>query len=121
MDHYEPSAPTIILVPDDYDAEKQENLLRHCGLPRNRTMLLWRSVAICLGAEEELRKRNATAGARIAVVDSQSAPTFLKKPFINVSEVAYAVGFSNPKYFTKCFKKEFDVTPTEYQKKEEDK
>ena len=23
--------------------------------------------------------------------------------------------------FTKCFKKEFDVTPTEYQKKEEDK
>ena len=75
LDHYEPSAPTIILVPDDYDAEKQENLLRHCGLPRNRTMLLWRSVAICLGAEEELRKRNATAGARIAVVDSQSART----------------------------------------------
>lgn len=75
LDHYEPSAPTIILVPDDYNAEKQENLLRHCGLPRNRTMLLWRSVAICLGAEEELRKRNATAGARIAVVDSQSART----------------------------------------------
>ncbi len=49
------------------------------------------------------------------------ACTLLKKPFINVSEVAYAVGFSNPKYFTKCFKKEFDVTPTEYQKKEEDK
>ncbi|MCD7943233.1 MAG: AraC family transcriptional regulator [Bacteroides intestinalis] len=33
-----------------------------------------------------------------------------------MSEVAHAVGFTNPKYFTKCFKNEFNVTPTEYQK-----
>lgn len=32
-----------------------------------------------------------------------------------VSEVAYATGFSSPKYFTKCFKKEFGITPTGYQ------
>ena len=38
-------------------------------------MLLWRSVAICLGAEEQLRSRNASEGARIAVVDRQSANT----------------------------------------------
>jgi signal transduction histidine kinase/DNA-binding response OmpR family regulator/ligand-binding sensor domain-containing protein len=31
-----------------------------------------------------------------------------------VSEVAYQTGFSNPKYFTKCFQKEFSLTPTEY-------
>jgi signal transduction histidine kinase/ligand-binding sensor domain-containing protein/DNA-binding response OmpR family regulator len=32
----------------------------------------------------------------------------------NISEIAYAVGFNDPKYFTKCFKAEFGLTPTEY-------
>lgn len=36
----------------------------------------------------------------------------------SISEVAYAVGFNNPKYFTKCFKEEFGLTPTEYQQKQ---
>lgn len=34
---------------------------------------------------------------------------------ISVSEVAYLVGFSNPKYFASCFKAEFGITPSEYQ------
>jgi DNA-binding response OmpR family regulator/anti-sigma regulatory factor (Ser/Thr protein kinase) len=38
---------------------------------------------------------------------------------IPISEVAYAVGFANTKYFTSCFKTEFGVTPTEYQKTQE--
>ena len=32
----------------------------------------------------------------------------------NVSETAYKTGFSDPNYFSKTFKKEFGVTPTEY-------
>jgi signal transduction histidine kinase/ligand-binding sensor domain-containing protein/DNA-binding response OmpR family regulator len=35
---------------------------------------------------------------------------------MNVSEASYAVGISDPNYFTKCFKKEFNLTPTEYLK-----
>lgn len=31
-----------------------------------------------------------------------------------ISEVAYATGFSTPKYFTKCFKSEFGQTPSDY-------
>ena len=30
-----------------------------------------------------------------------------------VSEVAYAVGFTAPSYFTKCFKEEFGQSPTD--------
>ncbi len=33
---------------------------------------------------------------------------------IPVSEVAYMVGFSDPKYFSKCFNKQFGRTPSEY-------
>ena len=29
---------------------------------------------------------------------------------ISVAEIAYAVGFNDPKYFTKCFKELFGVT-----------
>lgn len=36
---------------------------------------------------------------------------------LSISEIAYALGFTNPKYFTKCFKDEFGVTPTEFQQK----
>lgn len=35
----------------------------------------------------------------------------------NISEIAYAVGFSSPSYFTKCFKEEFDIPPSDLLKK----
>ena len=35
----------------------------------------------------------------------------------NVSEVAYDVGFTAPSYFTKCFKDEFGVSPSDLQSK----
>lgn len=30
-----------------------------------------------------------------------------------ISEIAFKTGFSNPSYFSKCFKKEFDITPSD--------
>ena len=35
----------------------------------------------------------------------------------NISEVAYDVGFTAPSYFTKCFKDEFGVSPSDLQSK----
>ncbi|WP_298652678.1 hybrid sensor histidine kinase/response regulator transcription factor [uncultured Proteiniphilum sp.] len=33
---------------------------------------------------------------------------------IRISDLAYAVGFNDPKYFSSCFKKEFNMRPSEY-------
>ena len=32
----------------------------------------------------------------------------------NVSTIAYMTGFNDPKYFSKCFKKRYGVSPSEY-------
>lgn len=42
------------------------------------------------------------------------AAQILEKNSFQVAEVAYMVGFSDPKYFSKCFSKEFGKTPTEF-------
>lgn len=39
-----------------------------------------------------------------------------KDKSITVSEVAFATGFSDPRYFATCFKASFGITPTEFQK-----
>ncbi|MCR4565295.1 MAG: helix-turn-helix domain-containing protein, partial [Bacteroidales bacterium] len=36
---------------------------------------------------------------------------------MNISEIAYEVGFNDPKYFTRCFSKEFGITPSDLIKK----
>ncbi len=37
-----------------------------------------------------------------------------KKPSIRISDLAYSVGYSSPKYFSTCFKADFGMLPTEY-------
>lgn len=47
-------------------------------------------------------------------VRMQRAEDLISKSQMTFSQIAYAVGFSDPKYFTKCFKKETGMTPSEY-------
>ncbi|MCU4174016.1 hybrid sensor histidine kinase/response regulator transcription factor [Carboxylicivirga sp. N1Y90] len=44
----------------------------------------------------------------------KSAEMLLSEPEMNVSEIAYAVGFSTPRYFSRCFREHFGVTPSKY-------
>jgi AraC-like DNA-binding protein len=44
------------------------------------------------------------------------AAELLEKSQLTVAEVAYTVGFNNPKYFTQYFKEEFGCIPTAWRK-----
>lgn len=44
----------------------------------------------------------------------KKAALILQKGKISIAEVGYMVGFSDPKYFSKCFIKKFGKTPSEY-------
>ncbi len=46
-----------------------------------------------------------------------AATQLLKNKKLSISEIGYAVGFNDPSYFTRCFKEDFGVSPTEYSKK----
>ncbi|MBB3697072.1 helix-turn-helix domain-containing protein [Flammeovirga yaeyamensis] len=46
----------------------------------------------------------------------QKALDLLKTSDLNISEIAYEVGFNDPQYFRKSFKKQFGQTPTQYRK-----
>lgn len=61
----------IILIPDNYSAATQEHLLRNSGFLRKKTVLLWRSIAICLAKEKQWVSRNLKEGDEILVVDYQ--------------------------------------------------
>lgn len=50
----------------------------------------------------------------IRTIRLQRAAQLLEKSQLTVSEIAYQVGFNNPKYFSKYFKDQFNVLPSVY-------
>ena len=54
----------------------------------------------------------------IRIIRLKRAAQLLRESQQNVSEIAYQLGFNNPKYFSKYFKDEFGVLPSVYQERE---
>lgn len=74
----------VILVPDYWNAEFQEQVIRAIPLHRSKVFLLWRSVAAVLGAQASLK--SAKKDDCVAIIDfQQSGLTTVSKLFL-VSE-----------------------------------
>lgn len=59
-----------------------------------------------------------TPSEYIKAVRLQHAADILQSGKQSIADVAYMVGFSDPKYFSNCFSEKFGMTPSQYAKKE---
>jgi AraC-like DNA-binding protein len=50
----------------------------------------------------------------IRTIKLKKAREYLLKTDLTISQVSYEVGFSDPKYFSKCFQKYFGKSPSQY-------
>ena len=50
----------------------------------------------------------------IRIMRLKRAAQLLEKSQMTVSEIAFHVGFNDPKYFSKYFKNEFNMLPSKY-------
>lgn len=75
---------------------------------------------MCLSRVQLYRKVKALTGkSPVEIVREtrlQRGHHLLADSSLNISEIAYRVGFSSPSYFTKCYKDYFGKAPTEVQK-----
>ena len=57
---------------------------------------------------------NKTPHELINTIRMERAAQILVQKKLTISEVAYEVGFNTPKYFSRCFKEEYGMLPTQY-------
>ncbi len=60
---------------------------------------------------------NQSANEILLSVRLEHAAEMLRKHAATIAEIAYSCGFNTPNYFTKVFRKKYDCSPSEYQKR----
>ncbi|MCB0522520.1 MAG: response regulator [Saprospiraceae bacterium] len=109
-----------ILTQDNSDQEFIEKLISLIEEKIDEANLETAHLANQLGMSSSTfyRKLKSLAGLSgnefIRTVRLKRSVDYLKSTSLNVSEVAYRVGFSDPKYFATCFKKLYHLTPSEF-------
>ena len=58
-----------------------------------------------------------TPSELITDIRLEKGKELLAKSQLTISEIAFKTGFNNPKYFTKNFKKKYNILPSAYKKK----
>ena len=85
----------------------------------NNNCQLQHRYIMAMGSSTLYNKVKATTGqtivAFITSIRMKEAKRILESnPDILINDVAARVGFNTPKYFSKCFKKEFGIFPKEF-------
>ena len=79
------------------------------------------SKALAMSRMQVHRKLKALTGQSathfIRTIRLDKAKILLKQADLSISEVAYDVGFNDPKYFSRVFAEEFGMTPTAFKEK----
>lgn len=97
-----------------------ENILQcintHLDDPAFSVEMLCREIGI---SERHLQRKlkaitNKTPIKMIVSVRLHRAKELMLKSEDNIAEIAFQTGFSSPSYFSKCFKKEFGPSPSEF-------
>lgn len=83
----------------------QNMLLEKLGVSKST---LHRKLTSLTGSTASIMIKDARLKAAYELLKKKDGPM--------VSEIAYAVGFNDPKYFSSCFKKEFGMLPSEVER-----
>ena len=77
--------------------------------------------ALCVSRSVLQKKLKAIAGFSpvelVREARMKLAAQLILKTNLTLSEITYKVGLSDPHYFSKCFKKQYGITPTEYKER----
>jgi AraC-like DNA-binding protein len=73
-----------------------------------------------LSESQLYRKLKALSGKSTALfirgIRLSASKKLLKTSTFNISEIAYQCGFNDPAWFSRAFKEEYEVSPTEYRR-----
>ena len=78
---------------------------------------------LCISGSTLYNKLRAITGQNVSsfitsIRMKQACQILKQNPYIRINELSYQVGFSTPRYFSQCFKKEFGLGVKEYIEKE---
>lgn len=116
-------APSEIVI-TSLDEKLIEKAIKYVEVNMSRTELSVEELSRELGMsrvhlyKKLLQITGKTPIEFIRVIRLKRAAQLLRESQLHVSEVAFEVGFNNPKYFSRYFKDEFGVLPSVYQEKE---
>jgi AraC-like DNA-binding protein len=125
----------LYMITDHLGSDTPSDKLRPRQLPQNSSFLenVLQSIDAHLGdelygveilcnemsiSERQLQRKlkaitNKAPNQLISSVRLHRAKELLLEQNDNIAEIAFKTGFSNPSYFSKCFKKEFGISPSE--------